>query len=566
MMKLRMGFSGKLYFIIAMSCAGLLAISALQVWQLRSGLMDQKHTELTHLVESALSIMQAENTASTRGEIPLDEAKSRASQRIAQLRYGNGDYFWINDLDAKMIMHPIKPELNGKDVSTIKDPNGKQLFVEFVNVAKRDQAGFVDYMWPKPNGAGASEPQPKLSRVAQFAPWGWIVGTGIYIDDLEAQVWSSLKQTLLSASLVVLVLISITLMIARGMARAMKATIAAMRALASGQLDVILPGLKRQDEIGEIARAVEQFKLRANEQAHADAHEKELRTQAEMDARKLEMVRLASQFELAIGGIVDTVALTSAQLTDAASEMTQTAHQTGSLSAEVVRATTEASANVQSVAAATEELSASVREVARQVQDSNAITQHAVTQAEATNTRISQLVTAANRIGDVVKLITEIAEQTNLLALNATIEAARAGDAGRGFAVVASEVKALATQTAKATEDINAQIQDIQNATGASVESIKSITDTISQVSTIAATIANAVEEQGGAAQEISRNAQLAASGTNLVLENITAVSRGAAQTGATSDQVLTSAHALTDNSRRLRSEVDHFLATVRAA
>lgn len=237
-----------------------------------------------------------------------------------------------------------------------------------MNVAKRDQAGFVDYMWPKPNGAGASEPQPKLSRVAQFAPWGWIVGTGIYIDDLEAQVWSSLKQTLMSAGLIALAL-TITLMIARGMARAMKATIAAMRALASGQLDVILPGLKRQDEIGEIARAVEQFKLRANEQAHADAHEKELRTQAEMDARKLEMVRLASQFETAIGGIVDTVALTSAQLTDAASEMTQTAHQTGSLSAEVVRATTEASANVQSVAAATEELSASVREVARQVQE-----------------------------------------------------------------------------------------------------------------------------------------------------------------------------------------------------
>ena len=144
MMKLRMGFSGKLYFIIAMSCAGLLAISALQVWQLRSGLMDQKHTELTHLVESALSIMQAENTASTRGEIPLDEAKSRASQRIAQLRYGNGDYFWINDLDAKMIMHPIKPELNGKDVSTIKDPNGKQLFVEFVNVAV-GRAGDAQY-------------------------------------------------------------------------------------------------------------------------------------------------------------------------------------------------------------------------------------------------------------------------------------------------------------------------------------------------------------------------------------------------------------------------------------
>jgi methyl-accepting chemotaxis protein len=221
---------------------------------------------------------------------------------------------------------------------------------------------------------------------------------------------------------------------------------------------------------------------------------------------------------------------------------------------------------VQSVASAAEELTSSVNEIARRVQESSAIAMDAVAQAERTDARIAELSVAANRIGDVVKLITAIAGQTNLLALNATIEAARAGEAGKGFAIVAQEVKALATQTAKATDEIGAQISTMQVATQDSVAAIKEIGGTIRRVSEIAAAIAAAVEEQGAATEEISRNVQQAAQGTSEVADNITQVNRGANETGSASSQVLGSAQALARESGQLRSEVERFVRTVRAA
>jgi methyl-accepting chemotaxis protein len=239
---------------------------------------------------------------------------------------------------------------------------------------------------------------------------------------------------------------------------------------------------------------------------------------------------------------------------------------TQSLSGTVAAASEQASANVQSVASATEEMTASVNEISRQVQESSRIASEAVKQAQETDARINKLSQAAGRIGDVVKLITAIAEQTNLLALNATIEAARAGEAGRGFAVVASEVKQLASQTAKATDEIGTQIAGMQAATQESVAAIKEISATIARVSEIAATIAAAVEEQGAATQEISRNVQQAAQGTAQVASNITDVNRGAAETGSASSQVLSSAQSLSSESNHLKLEVDKFLVTVRAA
>ncbi len=236
------------------------------------------------------------------------------------------------------------------------------------------------------------------------------------------------------------------------------------------------------------------------------------------------------------------------------------------LSATVASASDEASANVQSVASATEEMTSTVNEIGRQVIESTTIASQAVLQAEQTDAGIGELSRAAERIGDVLKLITSIAEQTNLLALNATIEAARAGDAGRGFAVVASEVKALAAQTAKATEEIGQQIAGIQTATQGSVAAIKQIGGTIKRISEIASTIAAAVEEQSAATKEISRNVQEVATGTTKVATNIGEVSRGASETGSASSQVLSSAQSLSAESTRLKSEVGKFLDTVRSA
>jgi methyl-accepting chemotaxis protein len=232
----------------------------------------------------------------------------------------------------------------------------------------------------------------------------------------------------------------------------------------------------------------------------------------------------------------------------------------------VAAASEQASANVGAVASAAEEMSASVTEISRQVHDSSRIAGEAVKQAERTDIRINELLKAAGRIGDVVKLITAIAEQTNLLALNATIEAARAGESGRGFAVVASEVKALAAQTAKATEEIGTQITGMQAATQDSVGAIKEISTTITHIADIATTIAATVEEQGAATAEIARNVSEAAKGTAEVAEKITQVNRGASATGSASAQVLASARSLSNESGNLKTEVEKFLRTVRAA
>jgi methyl-accepting chemotaxis protein len=355
-------------------------------------------------------------------------------------------------------------------------------------------------------------------------------------------------------------------MVRRSVLKPLRGIVTGMNELADGSFDVVLPGLGRRDEIGAMAQAVETFKAKAIEKAAQEAAEKEAQSNAAAAGRRAEMYRLADGFEAAIGGIVGTVSTASNRLEDAATRLTSTADSTQMLTSAVASASEEASSNVQSVASAAEELSSSVTEIGRQVQESSRIAQEAVRQAERTDSRIAQLSHAATRIGDVVKLITAIAEQTNLLALNATIEAARAGEAGRGFAVVAQEVKALAAQTAKATEEIGTQIVSMQTATGDSVTAIKEIGATIARISEIAAGIAAAVKQQNTTANEIARNVQQAAQGTSQVASNIAVVNRGATETGTASAEVLSSARSLSKESGSLKAEVDKFLATVRAA
>ena len=359
---------------------------------------------------------------------------------------------------------------------------------------------------------------------------------------------------------------ALALLLGKGISRPMTAMCKAMRELAGGHFDVVLPGLGRRDELGEMAGAVEEFKLQAVAKAERDARAQDAQNQANSAARRTELIRFADEFEAAVGSIVSNVSASAVQLEQAAGTLTRTAETTQNLSNRVAGASEQASSNMQSVATATEELSTSVDEIGRRVRESNKIAEAAVVQAQQTDGRIGKLSRAAQEIGDVVKLITAIAEQTNLLALNATIEAARAGDAGRGFAVVAAEVKSLASQTAKATDEISSHILGMQGATQESVAAIKEIGGTIAQISSIASSIASAVEQQSSATQEIARSVQTVAQGTEEAAANIMQVNRGATETGSASEEVLNSAKSLSTESTRLREELGRFMANIRAA
>jgi methyl-accepting chemotaxis protein len=354
-------------------------------------------------------------------------------------------------------------------------------------------------------------------------------------------------------------------MIGRSISKPLDLLGARMRALADGKLEGDIPGIERGDEVGAMAATVQIFKdnavrIRGLEQVEAQTQE---RVAAE---RRASMESIASDFERSVNGIVRSVSTAAAGMQTTAQSMTATASDASARAATVGAASQSASNNVGTVAAAAEELSSSVSEISRQVTRSSEIASKAVGDAERTNATVGALSTGAEKIGEVVKLIHSIAAQTNLLALNATIEAARAGESGRGFAVVASEVKALANQTAKATEEISAQVAAMQASTSDAVQSIGGITETIAQMSEITVSISTAIEQQGDATREIARNIQSVAAGSSEISAHIGGVTTAAAATGTAATDVLKNARELDNQSGMLRSAVDEFMTKLRAA
>ena len=352
--------------------------------------------------------------------------------------------------------------------------------------------------------------------------------------------------------------------IVRDIGRGIGSILKPMGRLTDGELSVEIPHQGETSEIGRIASALQIFKQALIAKKASD---EAARAEDAVKAARAQRISAATgSFEAMIGEMVDSLASASTELEASATTMTKTSDATMSLSDSAASASRAVAANIQAVAAAPEEITSSVNEIGRQVHESNRIASTAVTQAQRTDESIAKLSLAAGRINDVVKLITEVAEQTNLLALNATIEAARAGEAGRGFAVVASEVKALATQTAKATAEIDAQVADMQTATAESVAAIKEIGSTITLISEVSSAIAAAVEQQGAATQEIARNVQQSAQLSTQVASEVTEVRRGSGETSAASGEVLTAARSLAHESDHLKNEVEKFLDTVRAA
>ncbi len=389
------------------------------------------------------------------------------------------------------------------------------------------------------------------------------------LADGQAQTDADIATTQMTSEIVsigaVLTGVLIAWLIGTGIANPVVGMTAAMRKLAGGDSSVQIPSIGRRDEVGQMAAAVGVFRDNMVEGARLRGEQETLKQRAEQERRQ-SMLDLAGRFESRVGNIVKAVASASTELQMTAQTLATTAAETTRQSKTVATASEQATQNVHTVASATEELSASISEISQQVAQASGMIRDGVRQANLSNEQVQGLTTASEKIGDVVRIISSIAAQTNLLALNATIEAARAGDAGKGFAVVASEVKALATQTARATDEIAAQIKTIQEATQSSANLIRGIAETIGKVDEVAMAIAASVGEQGTATQEIARNVIQAAQGTQEVSGNIGGVSQAAQATGVVASQMLASAGELSQNGDALQTQMDIFLREVRAA
>jgi methyl-accepting chemotaxis protein len=388
---------------------------------------------------------------------------------------------------------------------------------------------------------------------------------GIPMAQLDGMLSHAISTMAIAAGLAALIILAVTALIVRRITKSLQSVADTITAVANGDLDARVHHHERHDEIGAIARTIRVFRNNALERKQLE-DEKAGNAAKAAEQRKAELGRFVAEFRSAVGGVIDNLMNSSRQFEQAAARLTEAARSTASLSGQSADASGRASQHVHSAASASDELATSIAEISRRVHESNGIATDAVRQATATNQRMNDLSEAGARIGDVVKLITSIAEQTNLLALNATIEAARAGEAGRGFAVVAQEVKALAGQTAKATEEISSHIANMQLATQESVDAIKAIGLTIERISEISTAISAAVEQQGAATQNIAQSVQAASKWTSEVATNIGHVAKDAGETGEASDEMLKSAQTLSAESLHLKSEVDRFLDNMKAA
>jgi methyl-accepting chemotaxis protein len=555
---LRISF--KLLMMIGFSVLGMAAIAAVGLSALWNNLLQDRKTKLQDLVLETRQVLELDYQASKQAGLSEADAVERGRKLLHTLRFGKDDYFYAIDPKGFIPAHP-NPKVEGQQMYDTKDSDGVFLIRKQIEAAANG-GGFAFYRFPRVSGG---DPIPKMSYDVEFKPFNWILGGGVYLDDVSTIFWAQAVQMGVMASLALLVVGGVFWLVGRSIVSPIKAMTLAMRNIAAGETRTVIPALDRSDEVGAMAQSVKVFRDNMIEAERLRGEQDIMKSQADSERKSL-LARMADEFERGVRASLDSLSGAASEMQTTSRSMSSTAIEASQQATSVAAVAEQASANVQTVAASTEELSSSVSEIGRQVTQSTSIAGQAVAEANRTNVTVQGLSAAAQKIGDVVKLISDIASQTNLLALNATIEAARAGEAGRGFAVVANEVKSLASQTAKATDEISAQVGAMQDATTQAVQAIEGIGRTIGSINEITSAISTAVEQQGTATQEIARNVQEAALGTGQVSSNITAVNHAAEKTGSASNNVLASAEQLSKQAATLRADVDRFLANIRAA
>jgi len=546
----------RLRILIPIVFLGMAIICVMILLNLKENLLRDRSIKAQNIVENAHSIVETSYKRVQKGEISEEAGRKSAMAAVGDMRYDTDNYVWINDYKGLVIVHPTAL---GKNLYDTKDAAGSYYVRSMIEIAQGG-GGSLTYYWVKTPGEPAL---PKMSYVVPFAPWGWVIATGTYVDDADKLFFDNAILIASVSFAILFVVVGSCFVIGRGVTKPLGITTAAMDKLADGDKTIEIQFLSNKDEVGDLARALQTFKANAIEMEHLQEDQKKQKIRTE-EERKALMHKMADEFEANIKGVVTTVSSAATEMQGSAKSMSNIADGTSKKATAVAAAAEEASNNIQTVASASEELNSSIGEINRQIGDSVRVASACVTEAEATGVVMQNLSKSADDIGNVVKLIEGIASQVNLLALNATIEAARAGEAGRGFAVVANEVKNLANQVANAAGDITRQINGIQIQTGQAVDTIANITNTIRKVNEISTAIASAVEEQGAATKEISRSIQETAEGTNEVTKNIAGVTRASVETSTASSQVFETAGQLAKESETLRRVVEDFIEKVR--
>ena len=559
----RLKIRTKLASMVALSALTVCTIIAVSASLSERRMVEDRVAQLHTAVDMMVGMAQTLQDEVAAGKMTLAEAQNQFRLRGRKMTFGKGQgYAVAYNADTSILLNAAVPSIEGKITGTT-DSNGVLISTAQMGAAQKSPEGGTGYyLYPRPN---ETVPAKKMVYARSFAPWNVVISCGLYVDDLDADIYALLLRLGAMGAGVIALMALLSWLIARDILGALDRQKTRMQHIASGSIDQVVEETERGDEIGRMAETLEMLRQTALTARTLEAKQIATKQQGENEKREA-LIALADRFDASVGRLVGMMASGSTELETTAQSMTGTAERTNQQATVVSTAAAEASARVQTVATAAEELSTSISEISRQVAQSAKITDRAVENARRTDTIVRALADGAQQIEHVAELISSIAGQTNLLALNATIEAARAGEAGRGFAVVASEVKSLASQTAEATKEIGTRISQIQGATKEAVEAIQGITATIEEVSAIATTIGSAIEEQGAATAEIARNVTQTAQATQEVTANIGGVSTAAHETGGAASLVLSAASNLSKQAEQLSGEVNVFLAGVRAA